>query len=231
MNAIPGIEKLREMTFTIERYLGAALFLALFSPSCMSQPQAIGTNDIKLLGSLDYGQTSAPARLAAKPPYSAYAFNAKPGDQIEITVQGQGSLQAILTNAEYRKLAGGSTHFSYTFDPALQPGTYYILVSEAQHRTSSFTVDLERPSRITSAPNYLSCSVDADCVAVDRAGCCHNGYKDAVNASQVEAYRAANACKEAHHMCPMFMILDKRVARCNTTLKRCEMVQPQEGHP
>ena len=218
----------------LERVLGVGLGLALFVPSSVSQPaESISRKDVKLLGSIDYGQTSAPAHLEVSPPYCAYAFNARPGDHIEITVRGEGTLRAVLTNAEYKKLAGGSAQFAYTFDAHSEPGTYYILVFEEHHATSSFTVELERPS--TSAgtpaadakavPAYLSCIVDTDCVAVDRAGCCHNGYKDAVNASQVEVYRTANACQEPHHMCPMFIILDKRVARCNTTLKRCEMAK------
>jgi len=209
----------------IQRFKKIGLAALLVLP-CLAQPDSFDRKEIKLLGSLDYGQTSAPARLSVRPPYSAYDFNAKPGDRIEITVHGEGTLQAFLTDAEYKKVAGGSTHFSYTFDPASKPGTFYILVSETHHQTSSFTVDLERPSTVA---DYLSCSADSDCVAVDRAGCCHNGYKDAVNASQLEAYRAANACQDAHHMCPMFMIVDKRVARCDTTLKRCQMVQPEQA--
>ena len=162
--------------------------------------------------------------MAARPPYSAYSFNARPGDQIEISLQGEGTLRGVLTDSEYRKLAGGSARFSYTFDPGSPPGTYYILVSEIHHRLASFTVDLERPSTTaattadaavaanTATPAYLSCTADTECVAVERAGCCHNGYKDAVNASQVEQYRAAQACPEGHHPCPLFRILDKRVA-------------------
>jgi hypothetical protein len=210
-------------------FLGVALFLL----PCFAQLDSFARRDIKLLGSIDYGQISAPARLSAQPPYSAYVFNAKPGDKIEATVGGKGDFEAFLTTADFKKLAGGSAQLSYTFSPASAPGTYYILISEAHHATATFTLDLERPTTVAAAatPEYLSCSADSDCVAVDRAGCCHNGYKDAVNASEVEAYRAANACKDAHHMCPMFMIVDKRVARCNTTLKRCEMVKPEEAHP
>lgn len=108
-------------------------------------------------------------------------------------------------------------------------------MTEADHKAAQFTVDLERPSTTPAAaaavPEYLACSSDSDCVAVDRAGCCHNGYKDAVNAGQVEAYQGANACKEAHHMCPKFMILDKRVAKCDLVAKRCMMVKAEAARP
>lgn len=238
MNMMQGIRKFSSLGLARQGYVRVCFVLAFCTPAWPGQTEALKSSQIKVLGSLDYGQTSAPARLAVKPAYSAYAFNARPGDQIEITVQGQGALRADLTDAEYRKLAGGSGHFSYTFGPASQPGTYYIVVSEAHHRAARFTVDLERPSTTaassadaglpegTVTPEYLSCSADTDCVAVERAGCCHNGYQDAVNAHQVEQYRSANACRDPHHMCPMFRIVDKRVARCDTSLKRCVMVNP-----
>jgi hypothetical protein len=224
-NLMSMIQGIRKFSRTLVIFVWGCSALAL-----LSQTVTIPRADVRVLGSIDYGQTSAPARLAAHPPYSAYSFNGRGGDHIEITVKGEGALHAILTNADYRQLAGGPDHFSYAFPAESAPGTYYILISEQHHRAVSFTVDLERPSTTAPAaaavPEYLSCSADTDCVAVDRAGCCHNGYKDAVNTKQIEQYRAANACNEEHRPCPMFRILDKRVARCDTALKRCEMVNP-----
>jgi|HubBroStandDraft_4_1064222.scaffolds.fasta_scaffold670258_2 hypothetical protein len=74
---------------------------------------------------------------------------------------------------------------------------------------------------------YRSCQADADCVAVPRAGCCHNGWKEAVNVSQKDAYEQANACTSTRRpICPMFMVRDTRVARCDTPSHLCEMVKP-----
>lgn len=233
-----GITKSTSVSLLRAGHLTFGLVLVFCTLAGVGQAQSFKRSEIRMLGSLDYGQISAAARLTGKPAYSAYAFNGRPGDHIEITVQGQGALQAVLTDAEFRKLAGGSAHFSYTFDPASQPGTNYIVISEAHHRTARFTVELERPSITAGSspdaggpdgavtPEYLACAADADCIAVERAGCCHNGYKDAVNAHLVEQYLAANACQDPHHMCPMFRIVDKRVARCQTSLKRCVLVNP-----
>lgn len=234
MNMIQGIRKFPRtlVIFDRPRRVGARLggVWAWSAIALVCQTVTVPRAEVKVLGSIDYGQTSPPARLTARPPYSAYSFNGRGGDHIEITVKGEGSLHAILTNADYQQIAGGPDHFSYAFPAESAPGTYYILVSEQRHRAVSFTVDLERPSTTAPAaaavPEYLACSTDTDCVAVDRAGCCHNGYKDAVNTKQIEQYRAANACNEEHRPCPMFRILDKRVARCDTALKRCEMVNP-----
>ena len=77
------------------------------------------------------------------------------------------------------------------------------------------------------AAQYRSCQADADCIAVPRAGCCHNGWKEAVNASQKDAYEQANACASTRRpICPMFMVRDTRVARCDMQLHLCEMVKP-----
>jgi hypothetical protein len=77
------------------------------------------------------------------------------------------------------------------------------------------------------AAQYRSCQADADCVAVPRAGCCHNGWKEAVNSSQKDAYEQANACASTRRpICPMFMVRDTRVARCDGQSHLCEMVKP-----
>ncbi len=199
-------------------FLGAAAaFCQTFSPS-----------ETKLLGPIEYGQPSPEVTYTGNPRYVSFRFNAKPGDHLDVTIDGQpGKFQAYLTDAQYRKLAGGEAHFTAAIPSDSEPATYYILVTEADLRPTKFTVDLERPSTSSDSPtpDYLVCSENSDCIAVERAGCCHNGFKDAVNASKVDEYRAANVCKKSGP-CPMFRILDKRVAVCNTVKHRCEMVQP-----
>ncbi|HEX8794583.1 MAG TPA: hypothetical protein VF765_26740 [Polyangiaceae bacterium] len=68
------------------------------------------------------------------------------------------------------------------------------------------------------------CHVDDDCVAVRQAGCCNNGWKAAVNREEVDAYDAEFACHEPRPICPMYMVLDTRVAECNRVSLLCEMV-------
>jgi hypothetical protein len=75
------------------------------------------------------------------------------------------------------------------------------------------------------APAFLACTADADCVAVPRNGCCHNGFQEAVNASSVAAYQASFVCPEQHPICPMFRIRDDRVPVCNATSHQCELVK------
>jgi hypothetical protein len=80
------------------------------------------------------------------------------------------------------------------------------------------------PPNDRTLPNDLvACSADADCVAVDRAGCCHNGWKEAVAAKKVSAYNDAYKCTVQHQMCPMYMVNDGRTPKCDAT-KKCVLV-------
>lgn len=75
-------------------------------------------------------------------------------------------------------------------------------------------------------PQFRACQADSDCVAVPRAGCCNNGWKEAVAVSQKDAYAKAGACPRAHPICPMYRVRDGRVAKCDTQAHLCTMVQP-----
>jgi hypothetical protein len=74
---------------------------------------------------------------------------------------------------------------------------------------------------------FRSCQVDAECVAVPRAGCCHNGWNEAVAVSQTDAYERANACaRSPRPVCPMYLVRDPRVAHCEPETHLCTMVRP-----
>ena len=76
-------------------------------------------------------------------------------------------------------------------------------------------------------PRYRACSSDADCVAVRRAGCCYNGWQEAVAATQAAAYSQAYACTRTRRpACPMYIVRDTRVARCDAASHLCTMVKP-----
>ncbi|HEY3822434.1 MAG TPA: hypothetical protein VGL81_34950 [Polyangiaceae bacterium] len=73
---------------------------------------------------------------------------------------------------------------------------------------------------------FRACQSDADCVAVPRAGCCNNGWKEAVAVSQKDAYAQANACTRKRPICPMFRVRDARVAYCEASTHLCSLKQP-----
>jgi hypothetical protein len=73
-----------------------------------------------------------------------------------------------------------------------------------------------------------SCQWDVDCVAVPLAGCCNNGWKEAVNRSQIDVYEKDGACTRAHPICPMYIVNDTRVPECNKITHACEMVNVED---
>jgi hypothetical protein len=85
---------------------------------------------------------------------------------------------------------------------------------------------------VTSAPaQFRACMADADCVVVPRVGCCHNGWNEAVAASQRGAYAASFHCPNTHPMCAMFIVRDSRVARCDAQSHLCTMVNARPTSP
>ena len=71
----------------------------------------------------------------------------------------------------------------------------------------------------------MGCSVDDDCVAVPRGGCCSNGFNEAVNKRHTKAYENASKCKlSPRPMCPAMRINDTRVAQCDTAANKCAML-------
>jgi hypothetical protein len=75
---------------------------------------------------------------------------------------------------------------------------------------------------------FRACTLDSDCVAVDRVGCCHNGWKEAVASSQAPAYEKSFTCPQAHPMCPMYIVRDARVPLCDNGAHLCTMTRPED---
>jgi len=73
---------------------------------------------------------------------------------------------------------------------------------------------------------FRACTADTDCIAVPRASCCDNGWKEAVAASQKDAYAQANACTRRRPICPMYRVRDRRVPYCDPQAHLCTMKQP-----
>ena len=80
----------------------------------------------------------------------------------------------------------------------------------------------------SAPPQFAACQADADCVTVPRVGCCHNGWLAAVNASQKDAYAQSFTCPPGRTICPMYVVRDTRVARCDAGTKLCVLVKTQQ---
>lgn len=119
----------------------------VFAVASCSFAETFAATQIKVIGPIDYGQTSLPVRYSASPKYRAFEFNAKPGDQLEIWVHARrGAPKAFLTDSGFQSIAGGKSHFSATIPLESQPATYYVVFYELNYKRGDFTLELQRPS-------------------------------------------------------------------------------------
>src|SRR5882672_6915411 len=101
---------------------------------------------------------------------------------------------------------------------ASAPADPSTAVTSGDASASGGAVDAGAPAR------FRACNADADCVAVPRVGCCHNGWNEAVAISQRDAYLASFVCPEAHPICAMFLVRDARVPQCDGATHLCTLV-------
>jgi hypothetical protein len=191
----------------------------------------------QLVGSLDYGQTSDSIKYANPPKYRAFKFGGQKGDVVEIDVTSRnGDAVAFLLDNAYNIVAQNDDANSDTLNSHIKatlPGntnpdiiTYYIAFRDYDLHSATFKVALKGKK---VAPDFYSCRVDADCVAIPEGGCCPHGSKVAVNTSSVDAYNKSVACTVTPRpLCPLFLVNDTRVAECNTGTGKCEMVEPAD---
>jgi hypothetical protein len=221
-----------------------ALLLCL-SAACGTKPAptddpaglAIGEDDkadlpayIRLIGSIDYGQTRS-GSYYNPPRYRAFKFAGEKGDKVTIDVgSNTGDAVTWLLDDGGRVLAynddhGGSldSHIAATLPGNRNPAivTYYIVFREYSHRAATFKVRLEGPAK-----DLYACNVDADCVKV-RAGCCpHQGWT-AVASGLEDEFRDTLGCA-VNPICPRIAERpDYRVAQCNFSTKKCELMHPE----
>jgi hypothetical protein len=186
-----------------------------------------------LVGSLDYGQTSAPVKYKHPPTYRAFKFGGQKGDKVDIRVHATGSGDAVawLTDNAFNVIAknddaDGSldSHIQATLPGNTNPDiiTYYIIFRDYWYATRTFTVSLAKV-----APDFYACQVDADCVKT-YDGCCPISTWVAVRSGTEDAYHAALGC-DANPICPKIATRDDgRFPYCNNTSHKCELLLPSE---
>ncbi len=116
-------------------------------------------------------------------------------------------------------LAPSSSTSTPTVDPSTAPAS-----SDASVTVGDGASPVGKPGDTGAPARLRACSTDADCVAVPRVGCCHNGWNEAVAVSQKDAYAASFVCPEAHPICAMFLVRDTRVAQCDGATHLCGLV-------
>jgi hypothetical protein len=104
--------------------------------------------DVKIVGSLEYGQTSDPVDYTGTPKYSAFVFNGNGGDRIEVSVLGDPQVAVSIADGTLKELTSGISHLSFTL-PSNGPDleTYYIVFRDSENKPAKLTVKLLKTER------------------------------------------------------------------------------------
>jgi hypothetical protein len=109
---------------------------------------------------------------------------------------------------------------------------FVVLAALTSTGCASASGPLPAPPPPTASPAtavpaaFRACTADAGCTAVARAGCCHNGWREAVAVAQKDAYAASAACADPHPLCEMYVVLDERSVACDQAARLCVLVTP-----
>lgn len=173
---------------------------------------------------IQYGAT---ATVSTNYGYGWLQFTGNIGDKVDLWARShKGDAVAFLLDENDDVIAsnddcdeGGSDAHLVATLPA--DGTYWIAVRDYNLGNIKIDVTVE-------GTGVYTCKLDTDCVAVPKAGCCDNGWLDAVNKDEVVAYDAFYACTNPAPICPASKVVDARIAECSNATHKCEMIDPAQ---
>jgi hypothetical protein len=187
-----------------------------------------------IVGSLSYGDTSAPVPYTRTPVYRAFKFAGNQNDLVDVWVRSDdgGDAVAWVLDNSFKIIASNDDADDTTFDshiripllPRSTSATHYIVFRDYSYSKATFTVEL---NGVTNA-NLKACKVDSDCVRVN-TNCCGNTQTwDAVHTGKEAAFHATLGCP-AHQTCPQFVTTDDgSMAECDTSLGVCKDVKADD---
>ncbi len=110
------------------------------------QAESFKPDDVKILGDLEYGQSSEPVECSGTPRYSAYLFPASAGDRVEVMVTGSGHKAFVaIADGSLNQLASGTTRLEFLI-PNHGPDAeaYYVIFRNTEDKPAQFTVQLKK---------------------------------------------------------------------------------------
>jgi hypothetical protein len=141
------------------------------SPSTTSREtnsvsEALSKGNIKVLGALQYGQTSNLVSYTSPPKYSAFSFSANAGDAVDIWVRSpdhSGDAVALLLDSKYKEIAYNGNanrsttdaHIVFTIPSGKGP-TFYIAFREHDRQPARFSVQLLGPKGLSYSDTRIS---------------------------------------------------------------------------
>jgi len=103
-------------------------------------------DDVKVVGDLNYGETSALVQCAPSHAYCAFVFNGHGDDRVEVTVKAdQGTALVAIADGSLSQLASGTTRLVFTL-PNRGPDAeaYYIVFRDNAKKAGRFAVGLKK---------------------------------------------------------------------------------------
>ena len=122
------------------------VFISMFATVAFLAGQNLKVEDVKVVGDLEYGQTSAPVDCSGVPSYCAFVFNGQGDDRIEIDVSGaEGKAFVAIADGALAELTTGTNRVVFSL-PRKGPDveTYYIVFRDSESKPRRFIVALKK---------------------------------------------------------------------------------------
>jgi hypothetical protein len=122
------------------------IFISTFATVAFLAGQNFKADDVKVVGDLQYGQTSAPVDCSGVPSYCAFVFNGQGDDRIEIDVSSaDGKAFVAIADGALAELTTGTNRVVFSL-PRRGPDaeTYYIVFRDSESKPRRFTVALKK---------------------------------------------------------------------------------------
>jgi len=123
-----------------------------------AKPVSYISDDVRVLGDLDYGQSSGWVSYSPSPHYSAFVFSAYGGESVEVAVKGADRRAFVaVADSSLNQIESGATHLSVHL-PYRGPDieVWYIVFRSFDNRPARFTVQVNKTE---SAPQRVRSSV------------------------------------------------------------------------
>jgi hypothetical protein len=122
------------------------VFPSLFAAVAFLAGQNFKVEEVKVVGDLNYGQTSAPVECSGGPSYCAFVFNGQGNDRIEVDVSSvDGKAFVAIADGALAELTSGTNRVVFSL-PRRGPDaeTYYIVFRDSESKPRRFTVALKK---------------------------------------------------------------------------------------
>ena len=109
-------------------------------------PVTYVSDDVRILGDLEYGRSSGWVNYSPTPHYSAFVFNAYGGERVDVSVRGADRRAFVaLTDSSLSQIGSGTSHLNVQL-PYRGPDieVWYIVFRSFDSRPARFTVQLNK---------------------------------------------------------------------------------------